>query len=198
MSEPNAAAMYAKPDKIAFRWITALATTYSTFWLLTHAGITSFSFNLNLNFCLMIWFTIIEAPLRLPLRSAYFNEQPFEKGGRIYLFWGVTGFRKLLRSIGWEKATRRNFPLGKTYAALQQCERSTRVSELGHTLIAIIVLGITAYVCLRYTVVESVWLLLLNVLLNLYPILVQRYNRPRYRRVLLSLRRKQAQQNQFA
>jgi hypothetical protein len=31
---------------------------------------------------------------------------------------------------------------------------------------------------------EALWLIVLNVLLNLYPIIVQRYNRPRYKRLL--------------
>lgn len=188
--------VHTKQSNKLVSWLTALATTFATGWLLTYTGVTSFSFSLNLNFCLMIWFTVVENQLTPLLRSAYFNEQPFEKGGRIYVFWGVSGFRWLLRFVGWEKATRPNFPAGRTRSALQQCERSTRVSELGHTLIALIVLGVTVYVWAYYSFAESIWLLALNILLNLYPILVQRYNRPRYRRAIRALRVSYTQQNQ--
>lgn len=187
--------MNTRRDNRTFSWLVALAATLATLavcrLLLRFMPITSFAFSWQLNFCLMIWFTIVETYLPLPLNSTYFAARPFEKGGRIYIFLGVSAFRRLLRLVGWEKVTQKNFPIEKTQTALQQCERSTRVSELGHLVIGLIVLGVAAYVCVTYSFMASIWLLSLNLLFNLYPILLQRYNRPRYRRAIAAVQARQ-------
>lgn len=66
-----------------------------------------------------------------------------------------------------------------------QLEYNTRKSEFGHLIIFIIVLFVTIFVVLRFDIKESLWLIGLNLILNIYPILVQRYNRPRLRRLLM-------------
>ncbi|WP_369750876.1 hypothetical protein [Pontibacter sp. BAB1700] len=53
-----------------------------------------------------------------------------------------------------------------------------------HLVIFFIVLASAAWVALYYGIKQSLWLMSLNVILNLYPILVQRYNRPRLQRAI--------------
>ncbi|WP_146153618.1 glycosyl-4,4'-diaponeurosporenoate acyltransferase CrtO family protein [Adhaeribacter arboris] len=135
----------------------------------------------------MFWITVAESQLHPSLHSAYFNNHAFEKSGKIYAALGVHWFRWLLVISGWEKLSQKNNPVRKTLPALQQFERATRVSEFGHSVIAIIIFALTVFVCIKYSVKEAFWLILFNVLLNIYPILVQRYNRPRLRRLVQKL-----------
>ncbi|WP_394335923.1 glycosyl-4,4'-diaponeurosporenoate acyltransferase CrtO family protein [Flavobacterium hydrophilum] len=46
---------------------------------------------------------------------------------------------------------------------------------------------------IKFTFAESLWLLVLNIIFNVYPILLQRYNRPRLRRALALFRYKAEQ-----
>ena len=55
-----------------------------------------------------------------------------------------------------------------------------------------IVLGFTAFAAIKYAIRESLWLLISIVLLYLYPILLQRYNRPRYLRAILLSKHKES------
>jgi hypothetical protein len=48
----------------------------------------------------------------------------------------------------------------------------------------IIVLGFNIFVAFKFGILKSLWLLILNILLNLYPVLLQRYNRPRIERAI--------------
>ena len=55
-----------------------------------------------------------------------------------------------------------------------------------------IVLGFTAFVATKYGIRGSLWLLILIVLVYLYPVLLQRYNRPRYLRAILLSKHKES------
>src|SRR5690606_20191588 len=93
-------------------------------------------------------------------------------------------FRKLLVQIGWEKLNKKSSPVAKDTRALLNLHYQTKKSELGHLIIFLIVLGFNVFVALKFGIVKSIWLLVLNILLNLYPILLQRYNRPRIERAI--------------
>lgn len=60
-------------------------------------------------------------------------------------------------------------------------EYHTRSSEAGHTLIALLVFLTAAFLD---SLVQAKWLLVTNLLLNFYPVMLQRYNRSHYRRIL--------------
>jgi len=170
------------------KWVIVLLITVSILVLiLKFLDLTSIAFSLVLNFALMFCFTVAEAQLKPALSSSYFDAFPFEKQGKIYELLGVHGYRWLLKVSGWEKITQQANPVKKTIVALQQYERATRVSETGHALIATTVMGITVYVLVSYSALDAIWLILSNILLNVYPMLVQRYNRPRLRKAIKRL-----------
>jgi len=128
--------------------------------------------------------SIVETLLILDLKSSYFNSHPIEAEGKIYKYLGVHYFRKLLVLIGWEKSRKKETPIRKSLILLEYYEYRTRASEFGHGIIAIIVAVVTLYVAIEYSFKETIWLIILNIFLNLYPIMSQRYNRPRVRRVI--------------
>jgi len=148
------------------------------------------SFAWALNFLLMLCVLAFTEALKSPLASSYYNEKGWEWGGRIYESIGINFFRKLLVWIGWEKLNKKSNPVEKNTKSLTDLHYQTRKSELGHVIILLIVLGVNFFVAFKFGVLKSLWLLGLNILLNVYPIFLQRYNRPRIARAInLSKRR---------
>lgn len=152
----------------------------------------SFVFSWVLNFLLMTWYTVVITLLNPALQWSYFQPKAFEKDGQIYSVFGVHLFRKLLVMVGWEKLSKQKNPVKNNQTCLELCERNTRISELGHVLIAALVFAVA--LAATSSLQEAKWLIGLNVLLNIYPVLLQRYNRPRYRKVLQRMRASKAKE----
>ena len=147
-------------------------------------SMSSLTYSISLNFLLMIWMSIVETLLRPELKSSYFNCHRIEDEGKIYKYLGVRFFRKLLVLSGWERSRKKETPIRESLILLEYYEYRTRTSEFGHGIIAIIIAIITVYVCMAYSFKQTIWLIFFNIFLNIYPIIVQRYNRPRVRRVI--------------
>ncbi|MEJ7559561.1 MAG: hypothetical protein WKF66_14730 [Pedobacter sp.] len=161
--------------------ITTIALTY---FLIQKIGMKGFAFAWALNFLLMAGVLTFTETLKSPLTAAYFDAKPWENGGKIYQSFGINIFRKVLVWIGWERLNKKSNPVEKNTEALMQLHYKTKQSEIGHLIILIIVTAFTVFVATEYGFKNSLWLILLNVLFNLYPILLQRFNRPRIGRAL--------------
>ena len=167
--------------------IVAIASVYA---LVHYVRTDGFSFAWALNFLLMLCVFAFTEALKSELISPYYNEKEWEQRGKIYEHFGINAFRKLLVWTGWEKLNKKANPVEKDTKALTNLYYQTKKAELGHAIILLIVLGFNVFVAFKFGVLKSMWLLILNVLLNLYPIFLQRYNRPRIARAInLSKRR---------
>lgn len=122
--------------------------------------------------------------LKKPFTASYYNQKSWEQGGKIYERLGINFFRKLLVWTGWEKVIRKSFPIEKNTKALAGLYVQTKKSELDHLVILLIVVSFNLFVAFKFEPVKSLWLLMLNIILNLYPIFLQRYNRPKIERIL--------------
>ncbi len=162
----------------------SILTIGSTYALIRYIKNDTFSFAWILNFMLMLFIPFFTQTLKSPLRSGYFNERTWERGGKIYERSGINLFRKILVWIGWEKLLRKANPVEKNNEALAKLHYQTKMSELNHLIIFFIVLGFNVFVAFKYGVTKSLSLLLLNIILHVYPIFLQRYNRPRLERIL--------------
>lgn len=170
--------------------LIATATIASICALVIYIRMDSFSFAWVLNFLLIFFVVYFTAALKSQFGSSYYNQKGWEQKGKVYEYFGINFFRKLLVWIGWEKLIRKSNPIEKNTKALENLLYQTKKSELDHLIILLIVLGFNVFVVFKFGVVKSLSLLLLNVVLNLYPIFLQRYNRPRIARALnLSKRR---------
>lgn len=149
-----------------------------------YAGVEGFSFAVALNFILMACAAIFTETLKSPLSSPYFDVKEWERKGEIYEILGVNFYRKILVWIGWEKLNKKAKPVGKGKDVLIDLHYQSKQDELAHLIIFIIVLAFNIYVAIEYGFLASTWLLSLNILLNLYPIFLQRFNRPRIERIL--------------
>jgi hypothetical protein len=152
--------------------------------LVYYIKIDSFSFAWSLNFLLMMAALSFTETLKSELNSSYYDEKQWERKGKVYEALGINFFRKILVWIGWEKLNKKANPVKKDIAALHHLHHQTKKSELGHLIIVLIVFGFNLFVAFKFGVLSSLWLLALNVLLNLYPIFLQRYNRPRIVRAI--------------
>jgi len=172
------------------KWIIVLIATVgiALFILFPFMSMSSLSYSITLNFALMIWMSIVVTLLRPELTSPFFNSHRIEKEGKVYKRLGVHYFRKLLLLSGWEKSRIKETPIRKSLIILEYYEYRTRASEFGHSIIAIIIIFISLYVCIVYSYRETIWLIILNIFMNIYPIMTQRYNRPRVRRVIKKLK----------
>ncbi|MES2761082.1 MAG: hypothetical protein V4677_02705 [Bacteroidota bacterium] len=164
--------------------LTILATVIATYWLINYVGMRGFLFAWSLNFMLMMFVFKFTETLKAEYTSPYYKEKNWEKTGKIYEYLGINVFRKLLVLIGWEKLNKKANPVNKNQESLTHLEYRTKQSEFGHLLVFVIVLGFNIVVIFNFGLTESVWLLVLNILLNVYPILLQRYNRPRLNRAI--------------
>ena len=152
--------------------------------LILFTKIESFSFAVALNFLLMASVLMFTETLKTPLKSSYFNEKPWERRGKIYDSFGINFYRKLLVWIGWEKMNKKSKPVEKNINALINLHYRTKQDELNHLIIMVVVLVFNVFVAFKFGIVKSFSLLILNTLLNIYPIFLQRYNRPRIERIV--------------
>ncbi|WP_126246158.1 glycosyl-4,4'-diaponeurosporenoate acyltransferase CrtO family protein [Chitinophaga rhizosphaerae] len=164
--------------------LIAAATAGATYALVHFIKMDGFAFAWSLNFLLMIGVLAFTESMKSPLASTYYHAKEWEQKGKIYERIGINFYRKLLVGVGWEKLNKKSNPVERNTAALEHLHYQTRKSELGHAIILVIVLGFNVYVAVRFGVLKSLWLLVLNILLNLYPVLLQRYNRPRLERAI--------------
>ena len=149
-----------------------------------------FAFAWVVNWLLMLCVSVFTTALKSNLTSLYYDEKGWEQKGKIYEYFGVNFFRKLLVWTGWEKVIRKSFPIENNTQALANLYYQTKKSELDHLIILLMVLGFNVFAAFKFGALKSLWLLVLNILFNLYPIFVQRYNRPRIERAVnLSKRR---------
>ena len=161
-----------------------LMTVGLIYGIVIYIGVLGFLFSWILNFILMFCVLLFTETLKPTFVSKYYQEKDCERRGKIYENLGINSFRKLLVIVGWEKLNKKANPVKNNIKALALLEYRTKQSELGHLIIFLIVLGFTIYVAIIFTLTESLWLLFLNIILNVYPVFLQRYNRPRLQRAL--------------
>ena len=178
--------MLVKWVKILFVVCLALVTTVL---MLRYMDVTSAAFSFGFNFAQMFWVSVLETQLKPALDSPYFNSFPFEKDGKLYHIFGVEWYRAILTKSGWEKLRQKSTPIRKSLRDFEAYERGSRVAEAGHLAAGIVVLIVTGYVIVAYSAKAALWLVVFNVFLNLYPVLLQRYTRPRLLRTIEKLRK---------
>lgn len=147
-------------------------------------GLHTFLFAWVLNFMLMSAVSYMIQALKPKLMSTYYLSKKWEDKGKIYKLLGVDVFRKFLVWVGWEKLSKASHPVKSNLDTLKRLEHRTRQSEFGHLIIFFIVLIFNFVVAFNYGIVQSLWLFFLNIVLNVYPIGLQRYNRPRLRNII--------------
>lgn len=122
----------------------------------------------------------------------YYQIKHFEQSGKIYEYLGIKSFRKALLYIAKHRKNEipfKNYFL-KEYSidALKKYEQMSRKSEKSHVIIAIVMLLYMVRIGVFIdSIFDSVFLLfftIVNIVTNIYPVFLQRYNRIRIKKVL--------------
>ncbi|MBC3872666.1 glycosyl-4,4'-diaponeurosporenoate acyltransferase CrtO family protein [Undibacterium flavidum] len=175
--------------KIFLPLLIVIATIASTMFLVSSMRMHSLAFAWALNFLLMFWVSIFTETQTKVLTLHYYRSQPWEKQGKFYEHFGINLFRKLLVVIGWEKLNKKANPIEKSAKALAHNLLRTKKSEFAHLIIFLIVVGMSVMVAINSRPRDALWLIIFNIIFNLYPVLLQRYNRPRIERALQLIQR---------
>ncbi|WP_369815121.1 hypothetical protein [Flavobacterium sp. TAB 87] len=108
--------------------------------------------------------------MKSKLLSKYYLEKKWENRGKIYENFGINFYRRLLFLVGWEKLNKKANPVNGNLETLINLKYKIKQSEVGHLIIFIVVNCFTIYVITKFTFIESLLLIILNVILNVYPI----------------------------
>jgi Glycosyl-4,4'-diaponeurosporenoate acyltransferase len=121
------------------------------------------------------------APPRLPER--FHRLRRFELDGRLYERVGVRVAKRLLRRGPLAVFNPGlHMPSERTPEQLARLDQRMRDAEASHAILFVATLAVVAHAALRGWWSAAIWTLLFDVLVNGYPVLLQRYNRARLRR----------------
>ena len=133
----------------------------------------------------LVWLMRHVVPFALPHR--YYHLQSFEIDRRLYRRLGVVTFKWLLFKSRVELL---NFSARLSHGRTGLCglERGIREAETDHPIALLVMSVVTLHATLNAWWALAGWLLLTNVVANVYPIMLQRHNRARLLPVLERLR----------
>src|SRR5512139_628434 len=164
--------------KLAIFALVTIGVVLLIVWSLDAFGFRSPVFAFLLNWLAMSWVALAGQAIPFALPARYYDIKTFERTGRVYERLGVPLFKKLVRRgpLAIFSPTLR-LPKVKTITALQHLDHEMRKAEAGHVYVFLLMLVFTGYALLNRWFDAVVWMLAFNVLINGYPIMLQRYNR---------------------
>ena len=148
-------------------------------------GFRSGGFAFLLNWMVMSWVAFLGGALKvsIPIPDGYFVIRGWESSGRFYSLLGVRLFKRLLVRGPFSGLNSKIHYSGDR-SSLKQLLGPMRDAEAAHLLVFLIVALAAGYAGVMGWWDLVVQLLSLNILLNIYPIMVQRLNRARLDRIL--------------
>ena len=164
--------------KLLLFTVATTATVSLILWTCGSFGFRSPVSAFLINWLAMSWMAVIGQVVRFSFAPRYYQAKPFERAGQVYERLGIRFFKKLVRRgpLSIFSPTLR-FPKEKTISALQDLLNEMRKAETGHALIFVLMLLFVGYGLLKGWLDAVAWILLFNILINGYPIMLQRYNR---------------------
>lgn len=126
----------------------------------------------------MAWLGTVSRFVRPRLPGAYHDLRAFERDGRLYERLGVVRAKRLLRRGPLAVFNPDlHLPVERTPENLAHLDRRMRDAEASHFILLVAMLGVVAHAVARGWWGAAGWILLFDVLLNGYPVMLQRYNR---------------------
>jgi len=164
--------------KLVVLALATIAAVALLLWSLEVFVFRSPTFALLLNWLAMSWVAIAGQAVHFSLPHGYYSIKRFERTGQIYERLGVRLFKRLVRRgpLTLLSPTLR-FPKDRTTAALRHLEYEMRKAETGHVYIFVLMLLCTSLALLMQWFDAVGWMLACSVIINGYPVMLQRYNR---------------------
>jgi hypothetical protein len=141
-------------------------------------GVRSRAFAVVVVWAPMAWLGTVSrlATPRLPAR--WHELRPFERSGRLYELLGVRAAKAVLRRGPLAAFNPRlHLPADPTPEHLAELDQRMRDAEAAHTLLFAASLGIAGHAAARGWWTAARWTLASNLVMNGYPVMLQRYNR---------------------
>jgi hypothetical protein len=166
--------------------IATIVAIFLLVWSLDSFGFQSPVFAFLVNWLVMSWVAVNGQVVHLSFAPSYYDIKPFEQTGQVYERLGIRLFKRLVRRgpLSMFSPTLR-FPKDKTIPALRTLETEMRKAETGHVLIFVVMLLFVCYALLQGWLDAVAWMLLFDILINGYPIMLQRYNRIKLQELVL-------------
>ena len=165
-------------QKVVLLIAATVVAIFLVVWTFDAFGFASPISALLINWLAMSWVAIVGQVVNFSIASKYYDIKLFEKTGKVYERLGIRLFKKMVRRGPFSIfSPPLRFPETKTVPALRNLEREMRKAETGHLLIFILMLLLAGYAWLNGWLDAVVWMSLFNLLFNVYPIMLQRYNR---------------------
>jgi hypothetical protein len=126
----------------------------------------------------MAWLGTLSRVVRPRLPGSVHRLRRFERSGRVYEVAGVRIAKRLLRRgplAAFNPGL--HLPPEPTPERIARLEQRMRDAEASHLLLFVVTLVVVANAAARGWWAAAAWTLLFDVLLNGYPVLLQRYNR---------------------
>lgn len=126
----------------------------------------------------MIWLGTVSRLVTPRLPDAFHTLRRIELDGRIYELLGVKLFKLLLRR-GPLAAFNPDLhlPSQRTPANLSHLDQRMRDAEAGHAILFILTGGLAVVFAVQGHRSSAAWITVFNILMNGYPVMLQRYNR---------------------
>lgn len=147
-------------------------------WSLRAFGAQSMAFAFVVVWLPMTWLGVASRWIHLRLPDAYHALRQFELDGRLYERLGVRLAKRLLRRGPLAMFNPGlHLPIERTPEQLVQLERRMRAAEVSHVILLVATLPIVGHAVARGWWIAAGFTLLFDVLINGYPVMLQRYNR---------------------
>lgn len=158
--------------------LTAVVAVALVWWCLGAFGLRDPVFAFLANWIAMSWVAINGPSLRLALPASYCAPCRLESGGRVYELLGIRLFKAAVRRgpLAVFSPTLR-MPKERTIEGIRRLQTEMCTAEAGHLLVLALVVMPAVVLALLGEVRAAGWLLLFAVPIDVYPILLQRYNR---------------------
>lgn len=126
----------------------------------------------------MTWLGVVSRVVQPRLPECYHALRRFEFDGRLYEQLGVRLVKRLLRRGPLAVFNPDlHLPVERTPANLARLDQRMRDAEASHAILLGLTLAVVANAAARGWWAAAGWTLLFDVLLNGYPVILQRYNR---------------------
>ena len=119
--------------------------------------------------------------LHLSLPDKWFHLRPWESDGSIYRRLGIEPYKKTLLASPF--GTNPFLKFQGRRSQIPELEEFTRNAEMGHLTLLVVSGGVTAVALLTGYWRTALFLTVVNVPWNVYPVLLQRYTRSRLTRI---------------
>lgn len=169
------------------RWllvaVVSVVTVVLLVWAVRGLGADSVGFAFLVVWLPMMWLGTASRVVTPRLPARYHELRAFERDGRVYERLGVRIVKWLLRRGPLALFNPDlHLPTEPTPERLAHLDQRMRDAEASHAILLVLTLAVVIHAAARGWWAAAGWTLLFDVLVNGYPVMLQRYNRARLHR----------------